>query len=671
VKELLLLGGLLACFVALVARGGGDGSRFDLDPGSSVMSSSLGQPSPPPLPAVPGSTAGSALPVEYKIAARLDPKEHKLSGSLELRWRNPSQQAAERLPFHLYLNAFAHTGTRILGESWRSGQRDGGGRAGGWGWIEVRDVKVDGVGAKEVSLEDDGTVMKVQPVSAIASQQTALVTMDFEARLPKVRLRTGYAGDFHLVGQWFPKLGRREPDGAWHCEPFHPNGEFYADFGSYDVTLEVPERFDVAATGLRSGEKKLAGGWRRFSYMAAPVHDFAWVAAPGLKRKRGHLGRIVLEVVHTGESEAAVGRHLEHMRKALDRLGRWFAPYPYPLLTAVLVPAEAMAAGGMEYPTFFTSSAEHFPFLERLEALGTTVHELTHQYFQGMLASNEVEAPWLDEGLTTYVAGLLMDDIHGADRSAFEVGPFRLGYFALSRIWFRGMPGRDAASRRVPEFCSRHSYFANVYGKASLALRTLEGRIGRPRMLVLLKDYVTRYLFKHPSSADFFGVLDEHVKEPALRRFFHQAITTDGVLDYAVDAVRALSLEGLRGRFEHPDAKERRDARAALMGQGAKYLNRVLLVRKGELRLPVSVTLRFADGSREERAWDGEGRWHWLEVPNRHPIVSAEIDPEGPAALERSHLDNGRYASPSARPARRISGRLLVGLQIVLQSVGL
>jgi hypothetical protein len=629
-----------------------------------------------PLPKGPaGQGAAAVAPVappaaprpqrlaSYDITARLDGNKHEITGTLKLTWHNASSKPAAKLLFHLYLNAFKNETTHWLSEALRHRFDRYVGR-GDWGSITVSDLKVAGVAAKR-QLVNDGTVLRVVPAQPVAGATTVEITMSFHAVLPRVRARTGFLRDFHLVAQWFPKIGVREPDGTWRCHAFFLTSEFYADFGVYRVTLDVPKGFGVAATGRRTGEKRMAGGRRKLTYLAEDVHDFAWTAGPGLKRLKRTVGRVKLQAVHYGDRAVKVRRHLDVTARSLALLQRWLGPYPYDTLTVVLVPEDARAAGGMEYPTLFTSGVHHPPFLERAAALGTTVHELVHQYFYGLLASNEFAEPWLDEGFTTYVTGLILDELYGADRSMGQVGSLRLGYFSYLRLGVRLMPDWDAARQPANRFAEPQSYFLNVYGRSALALRTLERQIGWPRMQRLLRDYVQRHRFTHPRGEDFFRTVDGHVRERPLRQFIRDAIGTPGVLDYEVARIYAIKLRKPRGRFDTAFDKRRRD-----LVNPKGYENRVLLHRKGELRIPIEVELRFADGGIKRVRWDGQRRWHWITVHHDHPIRSAAIDPHRTLALERRLLNNGLRTGKDARPARRLAGRVLGALQTLLQVVG-
>src|SRR6202022_1670768 len=204
--------------------------------------------------------------IEYSIDATLDPKTKTIQGKERLLWRNPSGDAVAELQFHLYLNAFKNNSSTFMRES--SGRLRGdrvGSKEGDWGWIDVVSIRpADGRDLKSGArfIQPDGndpsdeTVLAVPLPSPVPPHGEISLDIIFRDKLPRVFARTGFVRDFFLVGQWFPKLGvyepdgmRRRPRGGWNCHAFPSTSEFYADFGTYDVTLTVPSHFVVGATG--------------------------------------------------------------------------------------------------------------------------------------------------------------------------------------------------------------------------------------------------------------------------------------------------------------------------------------------------------------------------------------------------------------------------------------
>src|SRR5262249_9046888 len=195
----------------------------------------------------------------------------------------------DKVPLHLYMNAFKDETTLFMRES-------GGGSLRGLtspidaGWIEVSSITAGGAELRP-GPGADTTVIEVPLPRPVAPGAELVLDIQFVAQLPVAFARTGWHGDFYMVGQWFPKIGVLLADG-WHCDPFHANSEFFADFGVYDVELTVPATHRVAGTGVLVGTEDLADGRRRFRYHAEDVHDFAWMADPFMKVATARAGGI-------------------------------------------------------------------------------------------------------------------------------------------------------------------------------------------------------------------------------------------------------------------------------------------------------------------------------------------------------------------------------------------
>jgi hypothetical protein len=253
------------------------------------------------LPKIDGSPAlrGGGPPrspriANYKIAARLDPVRHQIAASETLTWTNPGESAVDSLPFHLYLNGFKNDQSLFMRSSHGSLRRAHA-TQGRWGFLQIESVNVAGADLTgklhpPTSAAGDETVAWLPLGQPLAPGATIEVTFKFTAQLPEVFARTGYKDEFHMIGQWFPKIGVRVgPPGAerWECQPFHANTEFFADFGTYDVALTVPNTHTVAATGVLTNVADAGGGMRTLTYHAEDVHDFAWMADPYMEIMSG------------------------------------------------------------------------------------------------------------------------------------------------------------------------------------------------------------------------------------------------------------------------------------------------------------------------------------------------------------------------------------------------
>jgi hypothetical protein len=638
--------------------------------------------------------AAEAMAVDYQMVVTLDATRHRLAGSQRVQWFNRSDVATDELWWHLYLNAFANEETTFLREL--GGRRLRMGRRGDdmtWGWVTVTRMRLadgtDLLPSLEFMRPDDGnpedySVARVRLPEPVEPGGSVTVQVEFEAQLPSIIARTGFASDFHLVGQWFPKLGVFEGVDGWNCHQYHANSEYFAEFGSYRVTINVPAGWVVAASGVEITRMEVPNDPDRglqVVYSADRVHDFAWTAAPGslmevvssdfepgrdvpaawLERAMRTLGLSAaeLELAPTRlrlllpRSQAMLAeRNLRAARLGLAWYGLWYGPYPYSQLTVVVPPPTAEEAGGMEYPTFITGfgsrllSVAPFRWLSIPETV--VIHELGHQYFYGMLASNEFEQAWLDEGLNSYEEMRCMDAVV-ADRLAPDL--HWRGFWSRERIaqsTFRAPFTIDQYSWR---FRSSSSYFAASYGKTALALRTLEGLIGADRFARAMRAYFDRFEFGHPTGNDLFAVLGEDAGED-LGWFLEQAFRSDAVVDWAVLRVRQNeqgTVEGVVWNGEGWDEPPISETPA----DGGGWSIEVDIGRQGDFVGPVEVELVFEDGSRERRSWDGVARWVRWTLDGSARLSRVIVDPDGVWVLETRRQDNYWAAEPSNRVACR------------------
>ena len=214
----------------------------------------------------------------YVIDVTLDSEAKTLTAHEVVSYTNMTDEPIPDLVFHLYLNAFSRPNTVFMQESGFAQ------RGSAWdpqqaGSVDVLDITLaDGT---QLMLEEieDGTLARADLPVPVAPGESVAIELDFQAQLPRVLARTGYVDEFFMVGQWFPKLGVWE-DGGWNAHPFHANAEFYADFGTYDVSITVPSEYVTGATGLPIATEDNADGTKTVRYRAEDVIDFAWTASP-------------------------------------------------------------------------------------------------------------------------------------------------------------------------------------------------------------------------------------------------------------------------------------------------------------------------------------------------------------------------------------------------------
>jgi Peptidase family M1 domain len=665
----------------------------------------------PPLLA---ATPASAPVVTYRIEVALDPEKKMLDGRERLVWRNPSGDTVSELRFHLYLNGFKNDLSTFMRESGGVLRGEAAGRkADDWGWIDVLSMTTDrgeDLQPRAHFVQPDGndpedeTVLAVPLPRPVPPRGEIALDIAFRAKLPKIFARTGYVRDYFLVGQWFPKLGVYEPvgtrgrrTGGWNCHAFHANSEFYADFGRYDVSITVPSRFIVGATGKRVSESR-TGGKTTQRYVQDNVHDFAWTAdprfqvtdftfvpardtpAPWIARAARELGmreadlvlkpiacRLLLQPGHERGRE----RYIRSTKEAIAFFGLWYGVYPYETLTIVDPPDDGIESGGMEYPTFFTGDGAE-PFLTRwpLEKVRlielVTFHEYGHQYWYGIVGSNEFEEAWLDEGLTDDAERRGMSLAYGPRDTAEFPGRIGFDSLSLAHVQYAVVPNLDPILRCSWCYASRTTYGVNSYPKVGLFMTQLRNDLGAEAYARSLRAFFQEWKFRHPSTADFFAVF-ERVSGRDLSSHRRNLLEGTARLDWQVVSASSRRIDRPDGVFDrvggrvtleegrvvHPtrgDAEPNKDARKA-------YASTVLFGNLGEWQHGAKARMVFEDGTAVERSLPGAARWVRYRVQYGSPLAHAVVDPERRNVWDWNHLNDSKVLASGEGPARTLGKR--------------
>jgi hypothetical protein len=683
----------------------------------------------------------------YQLQVRLHHKTRTIKGNATITWTNRTQTTATSLWFHLYMNAFKNEKSTFMQEMIvKRGFGSFGKRVtkNRWGWINIHRIKQSNgpdltSRASFISPDDgnphDRTVMKVALPTPVKPGQSITVAVQFSTKLPWAIMRTGYRKDFYYIGQWYPKLGvfqrhNNENKARWNCHQYHLTTEYFADFGHYRATLTVPSGFVVGATGKQlsktSNPKEKTD---TFVYAQKNVHDFAWTAFPRYKRivkwfdpakdvtdaeRKEWSKRLALPVSQLAlrkvqmvfmmqpEHMHQLGRHVSALKESIKRFGLWFGPYPYDVITLVDPAYEGKTRGfsGMEYATMFTAGTRWWQGKHDRTMEGLIFHEYGHMYFQGLVATNEFEEAWLDEGINTYVNTKLVDETYPKQRrsgrvlhtpmSAFSVPVhlselMRVGYLALG-------PYSDPIYTKSWKFQSGFSYGQQVYSKAATMLRSLEGYIGTPTMERTLRSYVAAFAYKHPTTKDFIAHFQQHTKQD-LKPFFEQFLFKTTKLDYAITTARTGLPFKAKGMFHptlprppkqpktrktkpttrpsNPTSTSPKKTKPKKTPPKTKYkpkptttyVSEVIVARKGSGILPVDIAFSFADGKVIKRTWDGKTAWKRYVFSRGSKLVSAEVDPDRRYPIDINITNNSRTTKQQTKTTLSWWVRLMTWFQ--------
>jgi aminopeptidase N len=285
----------------------------------------------------------------------------------------------------------------------------------------------------------------------------------------------------------------------------------------------------IGASGVEVSSANNSDGTKTVTYHGDDIHDFAWTVSPRFKVKettyQSQMGPIKLRFLMQSAHWCQVDRHEKITRETLDRFEKWYGPYPYKTLT-VVDPEPDSAAGGMEYPTFITGDTSWF-MLDGLHGVELVVeHEFGHQYWYGMVATNEFEDAWMDEGINSYTEVKVLDSILGKSTSMMNLLGATYGEREGQRDLF-------PMAQSAYAYYNYNSYGGISYGKTASVLLTLEGIIGEETMRKAMHTYFMKYRFTHPTKEDFLKTIEE-VSGKDLRWYFNQAVYGSQVLDYQI-----------------------------------------------------------------------------------------------------------------------------------------
>ena len=618
----------------------------------------------------------------YVMDISLDVENKMIYGETILEWNNPSDEVVPDLQFHLYYNAFKNSKSTfykdgvsfdLFGDKFADECT--------WAFSEILSI-VDESGNDLISdsryiAPDDGnefdqTVLLVPLMDAVKGQGSAKYVIKWKAKIPKVSVRTGYNQDFYFFAQWFPKLGVYEPagmryskEGAWNCHQYHASGEYYGEFGNYDVKLTVPENYVVGASGNLISTK-ITNGQATYRFKVEDVIDFTWTCSPHYV-KLDQLWRDVNIQLYTYPGhEHFAERYFTIASQSFEYMDKHVGNYPYSTLSIIDPPIHGLFTGGMEYPTLISSISSCLAPAGVKMPHTLVVHEFVHQYFMQMVSTHEQEEPWMDEGITTYYEGRILDEYYGEKTSLIDTWGAQLGNGEYNRYeyWNSDNPKVADNSYKARDF-KHGGYSAIAYNKTAMMLKTLEGILGLEEMDRLMMKYFETWKFRHPCGNDFIAIFKENISEDLLKqkkldldRFFEQALYGSLACDYSIASVSNLRLPNDKGFLEGIED---------CIVQGDKntdslYHSKVVFNRLGEMILPIEVHISYEDGSSTNYTWDGEDRSSEFANVGTHKIVKVELDPYRKLNLEKNFIDNS-YSTYITKGHKKYTSKLKLGLQ--------
>ncbi|MEZ4411897.1 MAG: M1 family metallopeptidase [Gemmatimonadales bacterium] len=617
------------------------------------------------LPTPTTIRTGSGMPgrnywqqrADYVIRATLDTVDRRLSGEETITYSNNSADTLRYVWIQLDQNVFSQSsrGTAIMPPNTRFGPR---GADGGVTLTRVAVGAPAGGGRKSARAATEaphlinGTMMRVDLPHPLPPRDR--ITLEFAWSFPFDTTITNRMGIELVdssyvfeVAQWYPRMAVYDDVRGWNTEQYLGQGEFYLEYGTFDVSLTVPANMIVGATGVlqnptevltatqrsrlaaaRTSETTVvirgkneigdpasrprpASGMLTWRFQADSVRDFAWAAARHFIWDAVSVngGKTVAMSLYPPSADSIWNQSSQYAKFAIEAYSKQWFPYPYPVAINVNGPE-----GGMEYPMIvFCGNRTNAQAL-----YSVTDHEFGHTWFPMVVGSNERLYPWMDEGFNTFINYYNWKLRYPDAPNRRGNGRTYVGY-ALSG---REVPIITPADRTPGPILGQAAY--NKPGFGLIVLR--EQILGPERFDPAFREYIRRWAFKHPTPADFFRTMEDGVGED-LSWFWRSWFYTTETLDQAVDSVKIVERQGVP--------------------QSRIYLDNV-----GPMVMPVDLTLYFDGAPPEHRRlpveiWYG-GNTFTLVVPDKR-VVGVAVDP-GEVFPDVNRTNNQTGQVPAATP---------------------
>jgi hypothetical protein len=458
--------------------------------------------------------------VNFTINVSLNDQDNTLDAFETIEYINHSPDTLHFIWFHIWPNAYKNDRTAFSEQLLKERRTDFYfSTPSQKGYINQLDFKVDGTNATIVNDSSNIDVIKLMLPHPLAPGSKTIINTPFKVKLPNNFSRGGHVGKDYQVSQWFPKPAIYDRKG-WHQMPYLDQGEFYSEFGDFDVEITVPSAYVVAATGVlqdtatlrqlkEKGKHSIEGKTKLWHFKQNNIHDFAWFASKDfmVQHDTAMLSENKLVQIFSYYKPTSKGwkESTGYVKDGLEKLSNWIGDYPY-TVCSIVQGSKNENSEGMEYPTIALITSTQSG--QELDA--TIVHEIGHNWFYGALATNERKHPWMDEGMNTYYQKRY-------EREKYPVSSVKKVPFSSKQptsdeetlLQTFAKLEKDQPIETSSEHFTTVNYAMIAYYKTSQWMKKLEKELGQDLFDKSMRQYYRDWKFKHPYPEDFQSSIEK------------------------------------------------------------------------------------------------------------------------------------------------------------------
>lgn len=523
-----------------------------------------------------GNTSYWQQHVDYTMEVEMNVENYRYSGIQKLVYTNNSPDTLDQVFYHLFYNAFQPgsemdvRSRTIVDPDRRVTDRISKLKDNEIGFLKIENLKQDG---QKIEGKTLGTIYQVKLAKPLFPGEKTTFTLDFNGQVPVQIRRAGRnnaEGVALSMSQWYPKLAEYDFEG-WHADPYIAR-EFHGVWGDFDVKITIDKEYTVGGSGYLQNPEEIGHGYQAdpkrkvkhkgknltWHFIAPQVHDFMWAADPDYVHDviKSNDGKIDLHFLYKNDSK--IKDNWKRLQKDVLFMFDYFeeevGPYPYKQYSII-----QGGDGGMEYAmATLINGARPYGSVR-----GTTAHELAHSWFHMVLATNESAHPWMDEGFTSYISKMVVNELSEKPETHPFLGYYK-EYFALANSGHE-----QTEATHADRYATNHNYSINAYVKGAIFVYQLGYIIGEDNLKKTLRRYYDEWGFKHPTPNDFIRVA-EKVSGAQLGWYLTDWIGTTNTIDYGISKVEDLGSSSV-----------------------------VTLERKGLMPMPLEIKVDYKDGSSE------------------------------------------------------------------------